>query len=123
LKMFTAEDKVVQLNGKDTVAINDYTIVKFGKLFRSSGNCSKNGHPRNVVISNFKANGVMAHLVGINSNYGDVPNISGSCGKGVKDICQEFKGILKSAGGESPKLITTANCKGGQAKLKALLTC
>jgi hypothetical protein len=118
-----AKDKVVQLDGKDTVAINDYTIVKVGKLFRSSGNCSKNGHPKNVVISNFKANGVTADLVGINSNYGDVPNISGSCGKGVKDICQEFKGILKSAGGESPKLITTANCKGGQAKLKALLTC
>lgn len=55
--------------------------------------------------------------------YGDVATISASCGKGVKKICQEFKGILKSAGGESSKLSSTANCRGVQAYLKALPTC
>jgi hypothetical protein len=50
--------------------------------------------------------------MGINSNDSDVATISGSCGKGVKKICQEFKGILRSAAGESSKLSTTANCQG-----------
>jgi pectate lyase len=118
-----AKDKVVQHKGKGTVTIKHYTVVNVGKLFRSCGNCSKNGGPRNVVVSNVKANRVTADLVDINSNYGDVASISGSCGKGVKNICQEFKGVLKSEGIESPKLTSTANCKGAQANLKALPTC
>jgi hypothetical protein len=118
-----AKDKVVQHNGKGTVTIKDYNVVNVGKLYRSCGNCSKNGGPRNVIVQNVKANGVTADLVGINSNYGDVAIISGSCGKGVKHTCQEFKGILKSAGGESPKLSSTANCRGVQANLKALPAC
>jgi hypothetical protein len=62
-------------------------------------------------------------VIGINSNYGDVATISGSCGKNVKHICQEFKGILKSASSESAKLSSTANCQGAQGKLKTLPAC
>ncbi|CZR65910.1 related to pectate lyase [Phialocephala subalpina] len=118
-----AKDKVVQHNGKGTVTIKDYTVQAVGKVYRSCGNCSKNGGPRKVVISGLKANGVTADVVGINSNYGDTATISGSCGKSVKHVCQEFKGILKSDGGESPKLSSTSSCLGAQGKLSTLPAC
>ncbi|KAG0197569.1 hypothetical protein BGX28_008975 [Mortierella sp. GBA30] len=111
-----AIDKVVQHNGKGTVTIRDYTVVNVGKLFRSCGNCSRNGGPRNVIVQNVKANKVNADLVGINSNYGDVAYISGSCGTGIKQVCQEFKGIIKNGKKESPKVKTAANCRGPQSK-------
>ncbi|KAL3422830.1 pectate lyase [Phlyctema vagabunda] len=111
-----AKDKVVQHNGRGTVTIKDYTVVNVGKLFRSCGNCSNNGGPRNVIVQNVKANTVTADLVGINSNYGDVATISGSCGTGIKKVCQEFKGIVKNGSQESPKVDTTANCQGAQSK-------
>lgn len=113
----------MQANGRGTTTIKDYTVVNVGKLFRSCGNCSKNGGPRNVIISNVKANGVTADLVGINSNYGDVATISGSCGKSVKKVCQEFKGIVKDGSTESSKLSSTANCQGAQGKLSTLPSC
>ncbi|KAH6679150.1 putative pectate lyase E [Halenospora varia] len=118
-----AKDKVVQHNAKGTVTIKDYTVVSVGKVYRSCGNCSKNGGPRKVIISGLKANGVTADVAGINSNYGDTATISGSCGKSVKHVCQEFKGVLKSAGVESSKLSTTANCLGAQGKLSTLPSC
>ncbi|KAI9238587.1 MAG: pectate lyase A [Podila humilis] len=111
-----AKDKVVQHNGRGTATIKDYTVVNVGKLFRSCGNCSKNGGPRNVIVQNVKAKTVNADLVGINSNYGDVAIISGSCGTGIKKVCQEFKGIVKNGKKESPEVSTTANCRGDQAK-------
>ena len=46
-----AVDKVVQHNGRGTVTIRDYTVVNAGKLYRSCGDCSNNGGPRNVVVS------------------------------------------------------------------------
>lgn len=118
-----AKDKVVQANGLGTTTIKDYTVVSIGKVFRSCGNCSKQYGPRSVIIQNLKANGVTADVVGINSNYGDIATISESCGQSIKHVCQEFKGILKSDGGESPKLSTTANCQGAQGKLNTLPTC
>ncbi|KAL4947240.1 pectate lyase-domain-containing protein [Aspergillus filifer] len=95
-----AKDKVVQHNGRGAVTIKDFTVVNDGKLYRSCGNCSNNGHPRNVVIQNVKKKGV-SELVGINSNYGDTPNISGSCGSNVKKVCQEYMGVGKGQWRES----------------------
>jgi hypothetical protein len=83
--------------------------VNAGKLYRSCGNCSNNGGPRNVNIQNVKARGV-SELIGINSNFGDTANVSGSCGSSVKKVCQEYKGVQK--GSESSKVSTTANCRG-----------
>ncbi|KAH7123069.1 pectate lyase [Dactylonectria macrodidyma] len=105
-----AKDKVVQHNGRGTVTIRNFTVVNAGKLYRGCGDCTNNGGPRNVVIENVKAKGV-SNLVGINSNYGDTANISGSCGSGVKKVCQEFKGV-KKGDGKSEEVSTTANCKG-----------
>lgn len=44
-----AKDKVIQANGKGTTTIKDYTVVGVGKVYRSCGNCSRNGGPRNVI--------------------------------------------------------------------------
>ena len=104
-----AKDKVVQHNGRGTVTIRNFTVVNAGKLYRSCGNCSNNGGPRNVNIQNVKAKGV-SELIGINSNFGDTANVSGSCGSSVKKVCQEYKGVQK--GSESSKVSSTANCKG-----------
>jgi hypothetical protein len=104
---------VVQHNGKGTVTIDGFTVVNAGKLYRSCGNCSSNKSksPRKVVIKNVKAKGVET-LVGINSNYGDTSDVSNTCGSSVKHVCQEFEGVDKSEKRESPKLTTTASCKG-----------
>jgi hypothetical protein len=103
---------VVQHNGAGTVTIDGFTVVNAGKLYRSCGNCSNNKSksPRHVVVKNVKAKGVST-LVGINSNYGDTSNISGTCGS-VSHVCEEFEGVDKSEGRESPKLTSTASCKG-----------
>ncbi|CAG7925004.1 unnamed protein product [Penicillium olsonii] len=108
-----AKDKVVQHNGKGTVTIDGFTVVNAGKLYRSCGNCSNNKSksPRKVVVKNVKAKNVST-LIGINSNYGDTSSVSNTCGSSVKHVCQEFEGVEKSAGKESPKLTSTASCKG-----------
>ncbi|KAI9052766.1 hypothetical protein LZ554_003039 [Drepanopeziza brunnea f. sp. 'monogermtubi'] len=118
-----AKDKVIQQNGKGVVTVKDYTVVSVGKLFRSCGNCSKQQGPRSVIITGLKANGVVSSIAGINSNYLDTMTLSGSCGIGVKHICQEYKGVLKSEGIESPKVTTKANCLGPQGQLDILPVC
>ncbi|CAJ0544358.1 Ff.00g035760.m01.CDS01 [Fusarium sp. VM40] len=105
-----AKDKVIQHNGRGTVTIRKFTVINSGKLYRGCGDCTKNGEPRNVKVENVRARGVDT-LVGINSNFGDVATISGTCGSGVKKVCQEFKGVQKGQG-DSPKVTTTANCRG-----------
>lgn len=74
-----------------------------------------------MIVSNLRANTVKTDLVGINSNFGDVAMIYGSCGTGIKEICQEYKGVQK--GQEAIKLTSTANCRGVQANLAALPAC
>ena len=97
-----AEDKVIQHNGLGTVTIDGFTVVDFGKLYRSCGNCKVMGE-RNVVVKNVKAyNGKL--LVGINSNKGDVAKITGSCATSVKKICSEYKGTTP---GNEPTLISS----------------
>lgn len=119
----TPKTKSCKITGKALPTIKDYTLQAVGKVYRSCGNCSNNGGRRKVVISGLKANGVTADVVGINPNYGDTATISGSCGKSVKHVCQEFMGIQKSDGGKSPELSSTAACLGAQGKLSTLATC
>lgn len=80
-----ADDKVIQHNGFGTVTIDGFTVVDFGKLYRSCGNCAEQGE-RNVVVKNVKAYNGKA-LVGINSNFGDTATISSSCATSTTDIC------------------------------------
>ncbi|KXH50169.1 pectate lyase A [Colletotrichum simmondsii] len=95
--------------GRGIVTVKDYTVINGNRLYRSCANCANNGGPRNLVVANLKANNVKL-LAGINSNFGDIATISGSCGTGVTKVCQEYKGVEK--GQESPKVTTTANCRG-----------
>jgi pectate lyase len=116
-----AKDKVIQHNGKGTVTVDGMTIVNAGKLYRSCGDCTGNGGPRNVVVKNVKAYGLTSDLVGINSNYGDTATITNSCGS-TKKVCQEYKGVKKGEG-KSEKVSSTANCKGAQGTLSKLPSC
>ncbi|WYZ44468.1 hypothetical protein EsH8_VII_000904 [Colletotrichum jinshuiense] len=111
-----AVDKVIQHNGRGTVTIDGFTVVTAGKLYRGCGDCTNNGGPRNVIVKNVKARGVK-ELVGINSNYGDVATISGTCGASTPKVCQEYKGVEKGQGTSDP-VSTTANCR-GQTSLAA----
>ncbi|KAH6689727.1 pectate lyase [Plectosphaerella plurivora] len=99
-----------------TTTIKDFTVTGANKLFDSCGNCRNNGNARNVIIQNVKASGVTT-LVGINSNFGDVSTVSGSCGSGVSKVCQEFRGF-NTGSSQAVKVSTTASCK-GQASLPA----
>ncbi|KAI1396006.1 polysaccharide lyase family 3 protein [Hypoxylon fuscum] len=94
-----ADDKVIQHNGIGTVTIDGFTVVDFGKLYRSCGNCKAQGK-RTVVVKNVKAYDGKT-LVGINSNFGDTATIStNTCATSVKEICAEFQG---TSPGNEPK--------------------
>ncbi|KAL1634147.1 hypothetical protein SLS56_002450 [Neofusicoccum ribis] len=116
-----AVDKVIQHNGRGTTTIRNFQVSNVGKLFRSCGDCSNNGGPRNVVVDRVRAFGMKSDLVGINSNFGDTATVTNSCGSS-KLVCQEFKGVQKGQG-ESPKLKTNTKCLGAQGKLQALPAC
>ncbi|EOD50447.1 Pectate lyase [Neofusicoccum parvum] len=120
-----AKDKVIQHNGRGTVTVKNYKVGAVGKLYRSCGNCSKNGATRNIVVDGVSAlgTGTTSDLVGINSNYGDEATISRACGT-VKNVCQEFIGIEKDGNKESPKRDPPIGaCKGPQGQLKTLPAC
>ncbi|KAI1773330.1 polysaccharide lyase family 3 protein [Hypoxylon cercidicola] len=104
-----ADDKVIQHNGFGTVSIDGFTVVDFGKLYRSCGNCESQGE-RNVVVKNVKAYNGKA-LVGINSNFGDEATISSSCATSTTDICIEYEGTTP---GNEPEEISSGpsdHCK------------
>ncbi|WQF84795.1 Putative pectate lyase PlyH/PlyE, pectin lyase/virulence factor [Colletotrichum destructivum] len=101
--------EIIYHKGRGNVTVKDFTAIDSTYLYRSCGSCNNNGGPRNVAVSNLKANNVKL-VAGINSNYGDTASVTGSCGTAVAKVCQEYKGVNK--GLESPKVSTTANCKG-----------
>ncbi|VUC27683.1 unnamed protein product, partial [Clonostachys rosea] len=86
-----AEDKVVQHNGGGTVAINNFEVSDFGKMYRSCGNC-KSMPARHVIVTGGSATDGKI-LVGINSNMGDTASISGVSMSGVGDECIDYEGV------------------------------
>ncbi|CBX92557.1 similar to pectate lyase [Plenodomus lingam JN3] len=95
-----AEDKVIQHNGAGTVTIDGFTSTDFLTLYRACGNCRKSA-ARHVVIKGVKAYDG-ERLAGINSNFGDTATIdSSTCATGVKNICQEYKGVSRGSEPES----------------------
>ncbi|OJD36455.1 pectate lyase [Diplodia corticola] len=103
-----ADDKVLQHNGAGNISISGFTVVDFGKLYRSCGNCKQNGSRRNVSLKNVKAYSGKS-LVGINSNYGDVATFSNTCATSVKEICVEYKGTNNNS--EEPSKISSGPSK------------
>ncbi|ROV95698.1 hypothetical protein VMCG_07607 [Cytospora schulzeri] len=99
---FGAEDKVIQHNGGGTIAISDFTVDDFGKLYRSCGNCDSM-YERHVTIDGVSASSGKL-LAGINSNYGDTATITNTDATDVDDICEQFKG---NESGDEPTSIGT----------------
>ncbi|WP_239014282.1 pectate lyase [Archangium violaceum] len=107
-----ASDKVFQHNAKGnskTIIKNSY-ISDFGKLWRSCGDCTNNGGPRNLIIDNVKVEGIKSALAGANQNYGDTVTLTNLFVKGgynaSKDkpkICTEWIGVTNH-NGESQKV-------------------
>ncbi|GAA5158738.1 pectate lyase [Viridibacterium curvum] len=98
-----ADDKVFQHNGKgSTIKISGFTAGSIGKLYRSCGNCSSNGGPRYVNISNTTISNASAGVAGVNANFGDKATIRSITVKKGNSVCIEFKGVQK--GSESPKV-------------------
>ncbi|KAF3934904.1 hypothetical protein ABW19_dt0205574 [Dactylella cylindrospora] len=97
---FKAADKIVQFNGRGTIEISNFYANDYGKVVRSCGNCSGNGGPRNIVLTNVVAidGGV---LCGINTNYGDTCKIINSCQDDGK-TCDRYTG--NSSGAEPSKI-------------------
>ncbi|KAL2875184.1 hypothetical protein SGCOL_009616 [Colletotrichum sp. CLE4] len=95
--------------GRGTATVKDFTAANVNRLYRSCTNSANNGGPRNLAVTNLKANNVKL-LTGINSNFGDIATVCGSCGASITEVCQEYKGVEK--GQESPKVATTTHYKG-----------
>ncbi len=105
-----ASDKVFQHNAKGgsrTVIKNSY-LSSFGKVWRSCGDCTANGGPRHVEISNVRVEGVGSSVAGANQNYGDTVTIRQLYVKGgysassdKPKICQVFTGVQKGNGSSS----------------------
>ncbi len=111
-------DKIFQHNSKNsTFEINNGFTAKGvnGKLWRSCGNCSSNGGPRNLVVNNVRIEGKIDSIAGVNRNFGDKATIRNLKIQGYKSgspkVCEEFQGVQK--GSDSSKYgeyWNTANC-------------
>ncbi|WP_437282327.1 pectate lyase [Sorangium sp. So ce375] len=126
-------DKIFQHNakgGSTTIVTNSY-IADFGKLWRSCGDCTKNGGPRHLVIDNVRVDRVKTTVAGANQNYGDTVTITNLYVKGGYDegddkpkICQEYKAVTDHMG-ESEKLHggasqwNTATCRVSKSDVKS----
>jgi len=113
---YDAEDKIFQHNGVgSTVKIyGGFYAERFGKLYRSCGNCSTQG-ARYVVIDNVKLKSVRSAVLGINSNYGDKATITNlyirAWTKGSPKVCVTYTG---NSSGDEPTSLgekwDTSNC-------------
>jgi hypothetical protein len=96
------EDKTFQFNGRGQMRISNFYVANVGKLVRTCGDCTGNGGPRKVFVTNVIVRDVASTVVGINSNYGDVATIRNltvnNSGTGKTKICQVFKGVTKGSG-------------------------
>lgn len=89
-----AEDKVFQHNGTGTVAIRNFQVEDFGKLYRSCGNCSVMT-TRHAVIENVTATAPGDAIAGINVNYGDTATFSDITivGDDEMTVCLWYEGV------------------------------
>ncbi|WP_437947795.1 pectate lyase [Sorangium sp. So ce296] len=126
-------DKIFQHNakgGSTTIVTNSY-IADFGKLWRSCGDCTANGGPRNLIIDNVRVDKVKTTVAGANQNYGDTVTITNLYVKGGYDeeddkpkICQEYRAVTDHMG-ESEKLHggasqwNTATCRVSKSDIKS----
>ncbi|POD91868.1 pectate lyase PelI [Pectobacterium odoriferum] len=122
-------DKVLQQNSKNshTIVQGNFTLTgQHGKLWRSCGDCTNNGGPRNLTIISATVNGTIDSIAGVNRNFGDVAEIRDLRIKGYKagkpKICEEFTGVEKGKGTPTKhdEQWDTKNCKVSRSNVKAL---
>ncbi|KAF3942411.1 hypothetical protein ABW19_dt0203097 [Dactylella cylindrospora] len=87
-----ASDKVFQHNGEGWLYIDGFYANKFGKFYRSCGNCSQQ-FQRHVDIRNFV--GIQGVVMGVNQNYGDTATLSNYCLAKIGVICTRYEGCVK----------------------------
>jgi hypothetical protein len=114
-----ADDKVFQHNGPGTFTIKNFQVSDFGKLYRSCGNCSSM-YKRTVVVQNVWITAPGTAVVGINTNYGDVAQLSGLNIFGDSShkisICDKYTGnssgdepVKTGSGADSTNCLYTAS--------------
>ncbi|MEQ5809781.1 pectate lyase [Alteromonas sp. NFXS44] len=101
-------DKIFQHNSKNSttfIAGGFSAYGQNGKLYRSCGNCSNNGGPRNVYIYDVFIHGSIGSVAGVNSNFGDKATIRNlfieNYSQGNPPVCEEYWGV--QSGESSPK--------------------
>ena len=112
---YKGSDKTFQLNGRGELHISKFYIGNAGKVARSCGDCTGNGVPRTIVITDVIAHDVTT-IVGINTNFGDKATIHNltidNSGSSKTKVCQVYKGVVKGNGSSSALGIefNTPNC-------------
>jgi hypothetical protein len=90
------------------------------------GDCTGNGGPRKIWVTNVIACDVSSTIVGINSNYGNVATIRNltlnNNVTGKTKICQVYKGVVKGQGSTSALGVefNTPTCQVSQADVTLL---
>ncbi|WGL16569.1 pectate lyase [Microbulbifer bruguierae] len=111
-------DKIFQHNSKNSTTIisGGFTATgTHGKLWRSCGNCSNNGGPRNALIYDVNINASIGSIAGVNRNFGDRATIRDlrilNYSSGNPPVCEEYQGV--QSGSSSTKYgayWNTSNC-------------
>lgn len=121
-------DKIFQHNSKNstTIVAGGFTATGTnGKLWRSCGNCSSNGGPRNLLVYDVNINGAIGSIAGANRNFGDKATIRRlkikNYVRGKPPVCEEFQGV--QSGSSSTKYgeyWNTASCDVSTGDVTAL---
>jgi pectate lyase len=122
---FNGSDKTFQFNGRGELRISNFYVSHAGKLVRSCGDCTGNGGPRRISVTNVITRDVST-VVGINTNFGDVATIRNltlnNSGTSKTKICQVYKGVVKGQGSSSALGVefNTPNCQVSQTDVTLL---
>ncbi|MCP8899087.1 pectate lyase [Gilvimarinus xylanilyticus] len=97
-------DKIFQHNSKNSTTFISGGFTTFGehgKLWRSCGNCTNNGGPRNVYVYDVNIDSEIGSIVGVNRNYGDRATIRNlrirNYSSGDPKVCEEYQGVEKGS--------------------------
>jgi hypothetical protein len=116
---YNGSDKTFQFNGRGEMRISRFYAANSGKLVRSCGDCTGNGGPRRITVTDVITRDVPT-IVGINSNFGDVATIRNltlnNSSTTKTKICQVYKGVVKGNGSTSALGVefNTPNCNVSQ---------
>lgn len=80
------------LSGEGWLYIDGFYANKFGKFYRSCGNCSQQ-FQRHVDVKNLVA--IQGVIFGVNENYGDTATLSNYCIAKVGVVCTIYNGCVK----------------------------